>query len=341
MEITISNTITNNTNQAVTINSPSPSTEGEPQMTERSNELPNNGNFDIEWPQEMLDLVWNEAMEPWLKKRVIVLDCFNWTKDTSDSPLPEPFPGFKLLFSLECANPIDVEMGELVGNIRLVDRRARSTVGRSLSKAARVMFPESPDLCRRGLGESFRTQHADFQHDVFWLSRSFIEARFEYIWHDRDAKVHPGALSQERPQPSHMMLNLRHMLAIMQMAYLRDTPCIRPRSYPPLGYDDPFGDFHRVVSVGSTHSVADRLQILTVLLPQNLDELNGKVHYEDLEHRPFGTSVEEKAAVFKLATTHAMRDQLEEIYTYWADLITLAEARGLDLPLLQFSRSRP
>lgn len=334
MEIIIGDTVTDNTNQAIAINSPSPSTEAEPQMTERSNEPPDNGNVDIEWPQEMLDLVWNKAMEPWLKKRVIVLDCFHWTKETRDSFLS------KLLFSLECANPIDVEMGELVGNIRLVDRRAKSTVSLSLSKAARVTFPESPDLTRKGLGESFRAQHADFQHDVFWLSRSFIEARFEYLWYEKDDRVHPDALSQERPQPSHMMLNLRHMLAIMQMAYLRDTPCIRSRSDPWLGYGDPLRDFHRVVSVGSTHSGADRLRILTVLLPQNLDELNGKVNYEDLEHRPFGTSVEEKAAVFELARTQARQDQLEEIYIHWADLMTLAEGRGLDLPLLQFSRSR-
>lgn len=300
-------------------------------MTKRPDEPPKNGKVQIEWPQEILDLIWNEALEPWLKRRVLILDCLNW-KEYENPRTP------RLHFSLECANPTDFEASELVGNIRLVDTRARSTVSGSLSKAAKVMFPESPDSSRKRLGESFRAQHADFQHDVFWLSRSFIEARFEYISCERKGEVHRDALSQDPPQPSHMMLSLRHMLAIMQMAYLRDTPCLRYRT--PLlmtGRDDPLRDFHRVVSI---HSRADRLRTLTVLLPQNMDEWNGKVDYEDLEHRPFGTSVEEKASVFELARTPEIRDQLEQIHRYWSDLINLAEDRGLDLPLLQFSRSR-
>lgn len=325
---------TNNTNQAVHDNSPSPSTGGEAQMTEYPDEQPKNRKDHPKLPQELLDMVWDSALEPWLKKRVVILDSF---RDTAEVDLPGTTRRpLCLLFSFECANPADFEASELVGNIRRVNRKARNTVSRSLSRAARDMFPERPDLSRRRLGVSFRAQHADFQHDVFWLSRAFIDARFAYIRYDREGEIHPDMLSLDPPQPSHMMLSLRHMLAIMEMVFLRDTPCLGRRQLLPTGYDDPLRDFHRVVQINRT----EQLRNLTVLLPQNIDEWSGKVNIEVLEYRPFGTSVEDKESVLDLAGNQSNRSQLEKIHICWSDLISLSQNRGVDLPTLQFSRRR-
>lgn len=325
---------TTDTNQAVNDSSPSLSTGGEPQITERPDKPPKNEQDGINFPQEILDMIWNEALKPWLKKRVIVLDCLNQTRE--DFNFEEAHGGrTRLQFLIGCANPTDSESSELVGNIRLVNRKARYTVSRSSSKF-REMFPKSPNLSRRLLDESFRAQHADFQHDIFWLSKSSLCARFQYIYYDRRDDYHQDNLSQDLPQPSHMMLSMRNMLAFMQMIFIRDTPCIGPRHLEIIGGDDPLRDFHLVVQI----NWRKRLRALTVLLPQNIEEWSGKVDYEDLEHRPFGTSVEEKSSVLELARTQETRNQLEQIYTYWSDLFSLAEDSGVDLPTLQFSRRR-
>lgn len=302
------------------------------QMTEHHDEPPKNArghNF----PQEVLDLIWNSALEPWLKKRVIVLDCLNSTGSPGNDPGREQN---RLHFSFECTNPPDAEASELVGNIRRVDRRARNTVSLSLSRAPRDMFPESPDLSRRHLGRSFKAQHADFQHDVFWLSRGFIDLRFLYIREDRNGHVHPDMLSLNPPQPLHMMLSMRHMLAVMQMIFDRDTPCLGRQQREARGYDDPLRDFHRVVQINRT----ERLRTLTVLLPQSIDEWNGKVDYDVLEHISFGSSVEEKYSVLELARNQSNRSHLAKIHKYWSDLISLAENHRVDLPTLRFSRRR-
>lgn len=317
---------TNNTNQAVHHNSPPASTGGEAQMTEYPDETPNNGKDHAKLPQELLDLIWNFALEPWLKKRVMVLHCFYWTADSE----------LRLHFLFGFGNPTDSEARELVGNIRLVNRKARGTVSLSLSKVPRDMFPERPAFSRRFVGESLKEQHPDFQHDIFWLSRTYINARFSYISYDRKREVHPDMLSLEPPQPSHMMLSLRHMLALMQMVFVRDTPCLGRHQLEPTGYDDPLRDFHRVVQINR----AGRLRTLTVLLPQSIDEWNGEVEYELLEHRPFGTSVEKKNSVLELARNQSNRSLLEKTHIYWSNLTSLAEKRGVDLPVLQFSRRR-
>lgn len=324
---------TADTIQAVNDSSPPLSTEDEPQITERPDESPKNELDGIKLPQEILDMIWNEALKPWLKKRVIVLECFN--RILEDFTCGDRDGRTRLQLLLGCANPTDLESSELVGNIRLVNRKARDTVRISSSKF-REMFPKSPDLSRRRLHESFRAQHADFQHDIFWLSKNSLCARFQCIYYDRRGNIRQLNLFQDLPQPSHMMLSLRHMLAVMQMIFIRDTPCIGTRRVQIIGPDDPLRDFHLVVQI----NWRKRLRALTVLLPQNIEEWSGKVDYEDLEHRPFGTSVEEKSSVLELARTQDTRNQLEQIYTYWSDLISLAEDSGVDLPTLQFSRRR-
>lgn len=90
-----------------------------------------------------------------------------------------------------------------------------------------------------------------------------------------------------------MMLGLWHMLAIMQMVHIRDTPCLGCRQDALSRSDNLIDDFHRIVQISNS----GRLRTLTVLLPQSGDEWSGKVGYEVLEHRPFGTLVEEKALV--------------------------------------------
>lgn len=333
MDTANSGKFTTDTNQAVNDSSPSLSIGGEPQITERPDEPSKNKQDGIKFPQEILDRVWDEALEPWLKKRVIILDCFNCIE--SDYIDGRRNGRRRLHFSLGCANPTEMESSALVRNIRLVDRRARDTITRSSSKF-REMFPESPDLSRSRLDESFRAQHVDFQHDIFWLSKNSLCTRFQYIDIDRRGDIHQENLSQDLPQPSHMMLSMRNMLAFMQMIFIRDTPCIGTRRILAVGFDDPLRDFHLVVQINR----AKRLRTLTVLLPQNIDEWSGKVDFEDLEHRPFGTSVEEKASVLELARTQETQNQLEHIYTYWSNLISLAEDKGVDLPTLQFSRRR-
>lgn len=325
---------TTDANQAVNDSSPPLSTGDEPQITERPDEPPKIEQDGIKFPQEILDMIWKEALEPWLKKRVIVLDCLNQTR--GDVTFREAHAGrSRLQFLIGCENPTDFESSELVGNIRLVNRKARDTVSRYSSKF-REMFPKSPNLSRRHLDESFRAQHADFQRDIFWLSKDSLCARFQYILCDRRGTYHQENLSQDLPQPSHMMLSLRHMLAFMQMIFIRNTPCIGTHHLEIIGLDDPLRDFHLVVQI----NWRKQLRALTVLLPQNIDEWSGKVDYEDLEHRPFGTSVEEEASVLELARTQEAREQLEQIYAYWSDLISLAEDNGVDLPTLQFSRRR-
>lgn len=323
---------TTDANQAANDSSSSLSTGGEPHTTERPDDPPKNEQDGIKFPQEILDMIWKEALEPWLKKRVIVLDCLNDTRE--DVTFKEAHAGRnRPQFSISCANPIDFESSELVGNIRLVDRKARDTVSGYSSKF-REMFPKSPDLSRRRLHESFRTQHADFQRDIFWLSKEFLCSRFQYIRYE--GSYQQNDLPQNLLQPSHMMLSLRHMLALMQMIFIRNTPCIGTRHLDMIGLDDPLRDFHLAVQINGRK----QLRALTVLLPQNIDEWSGKVEYEDLEHRPFGTSVEDEASVLELARTQEARGQLEKIYAYWSDLISLAEDNGVDLPTLQFSRRR-
>lgn len=302
-------------------------------MTEYSDEPPKNGKDYTKLPQELLDMVWDSALEPWLRKRVIILNSFCWNAPMHLPKTMDTEEG--LCFSFECANPTDVEASELVGNIRRVNRRARNTVSRSLSKAAREMFPERPDLSRKRLGVSFRAQHADFKHDVFWLSRGFLDARFSYILHD-SSRIHPDMLSLDPPQPLHMMLSLRHMMAIMEMVILGDTPCLGRRQGSPVGLTDALRDFHRVVQINR----AERLRTLTVLLPQSIDEYHGKVDLEVLEYRPFGRSVEEKKSVLELARTQSNRSMLDMVHLCWSYLVDLANYRGEDLPTLQFSRPR-
>lgn len=325
---------TTDANQAVNYSSLSLSTGVEPQITERPDEPPKNEQHGIKFPQEILDMVWRAALEPWLKKRVIVLDCLNQTRD--DVTFREAHAGRnRPQFLIGCANPTDFESSKLVGNIRLVNRKARDTVSRYSSKF-REMFPKSPNISHRRLDESFRAQHADFQRDIFWLSKDFLCARFQYISYDRGGSSYQADLSRDLLQPSHMMLSLRHMLAFMQMIFIRNTPCIGTRHLEIIGLDNPLRDFHLGVQINRQ----EQLRALTVLLPQNIDEWSGKVDYEDLEHRPFGTSVEDKASVLELARTQEARGQLEKIYAYWSNLVSLAEADGVDLPTLQFSRRR-
>lgn len=330
MDTANSGKFTTDANQAVNDSSSSLSTGGEPQTTERPDDPPKNEQDGIKFPQEILDMIWEEALEPWLKKRVIVLDCLNDSRENVTFDEAHAGRNRQQVF-IGCANPIDFESSELVGNIRLVDRKARDTV-RSYSSKFREMFPKSRDISRRRLHESFRAQHADFQRDIFWLSKESLRSRFQYISRSYDQ----NKLAQKLLQPSHMMLSLRHMLALMQMVFIRDTPCIGTRHLDIRGLGDPLRDFHLAVQIDGPK----QLQTLTVLLPQNIDEWSGKVEYEDLEHRPLGTSVEDKASMLELARTQEARGQLEKIYAYWSNLISLAEADNSDLPTLQFSRRR-
>ena len=164
------------------------------------------------------------------------------------------------------------------------------------------MFPSSRDFSRVGLHGCFRDQYADFEHDVFWLSRGFLDARLKCLFTVRRERLGADGPPIRAPQPSHMMLSLRHMLAIMEIVFIRDTPCLgrrRPESPEDFLDDNEFRGFHRVIRI----HWKKLLRNLTVLVPQTPDEWAGKADYEALEHRPFGTSVEEREAVLGLART--------------------------------------
>lgn len=135
--------LNNDSHQAVDHSSSSPSTGNAPQMTEHldepSRKRPRKHEIGIKLPQEILDKIWEAALEPWLKNRVIILDCTNEAE------------GIRRL-ALECKNLINAEMSELPGNIRLVDSRVRSTVKLFSSMVAREMFLERPHSSWRYLG---------------------------------------------------------------------------------------------------------------------------------------------------------------------------------------------
>lgn len=324
MDKPISGESTNNPNQDIDHTSPSPCIEDEAQ-TACPIEPTKYESHQSKLPQELLDLIWDAALAPWLKKRVIALDYIHVKDDPSFST-----------FELVCESPQVPEVGKLARSIRLVDTRARNAVSRSLTRADRNMFPESRDYSRTHLHSSFKHQYADFGHDIFWLSRGFIDARFLYLSPPPSSGPAGDGPSRDAPQPSHMMLSLRHMLAIMEMTFTCDTPCLgrRQQERRELQHDS-LRDFHSLLQIGSETT---RLRILTALLPQSIDEWLGKVDYEGLEHRPFGTSVEEKESVLGLARNESNRQMLEKVHTYWSNLTHLAEQRGVDLPTLHFSR---
>lgn len=219
---------------------------------------------------------------------------------------------------------LNCDAGDFVKTIRLVNTKARDTVDLLSRKSG---WPS------RDLAQPSRGQYVDFDRDVFWLSRDFIDDRFRHLSMFEDQIIRDSPT-----QPSHMMLSLRHMLAILEMVYIGKTPCLNRRRFPRRALDI-LGDFHKLFQ--TDNGVTAHVQTLSVLIPQSIDECNGKVDYEALERRPFGTSAEEKESVLALARgRQSNRRLIEQIYDYWSDLVARAEQEGVDLPTLQFSRRR-
>lgn len=306
----------NDANQDVDHRSPPPPL-GDDEHTARPIEPTKEDSIQSKLPQELLDLIWKSALVAW-EKRVITLDyiCVELNPQS---------------IRLVCENTQDSEAGNLVRSIRLVDRRARDSIDHFLIKSGRNKFSECCDYTGMRLHSSFKYHNADFGHNVFWLSRDLIRTRFRFF-------TSGCSLSRDTPQPSHIMVNLRHMLAIMEMAFTSEAPCFGCRQ--PSGTvlsNDPLLDFHRLLQIGSETT---RTRTLTAFLPQNIDGWLGRLDYEGLEHRPFGTSDEEKESTLELAKNESTRRVFEEVHTYWSKLTRLAEQRGEDLPMLQFSRSQ-
>lgn len=283
-------------------------------------ETTKNGKLQTALPQEILDLIWKEA---WLMERVIVLAYRGF--DYAEFPLvPERGNTLLLVYG---NTRLNCDAGELVKTIRLVNTKARDTI----DLLSRTSGWPSRDLARPS--RAFRGQYVDFDRDVFWLSRDFINDRFRHLTFFKDEIIRNSPA-----QPSHMMLSLRHMLAMLEMVYIGATPCLNCLRFPRREFDI-LGDFHKLFQ--TDNGATAHAQTLSALIPQSIDECSGKVDYEALEHRPFGTSAEEKESVLELARgRQSNRRLIEQIYNYWSNLVARAEQDGVDLPTLQFSRRR-
>lgn len=268
-------------------------------------------------PQEILDLIWREA---WLRERVIVLAY----RRLNDEEVPLVRERGKTLLLTYGNSRLNCDAGELVKSIRLVNTKARDTV---------ELLSRESGWSSRDLTQPPRRQYVDFDRDVFWLSRDFINDRFRHL-----SMVEDQMVIDSPTQPSHMMLSLRHMLAMMEMVFIGDTPCLNCSQFSRRAFDR-LGDFHKLFQ--TDNGVTAHVRTLSVLILQSIDEWSGKVDYEALEHRPFGTSAEEKESVVRLARERqSNRRLIEQIYNYWSDLVARAEQDGVDLPTLQFSRCR-
>lgn len=297
--------------------SPSQSEGGSQRGT--SVELPENKELQREWPQEILDMIWNEAMAPWSKKRVIVLDHV----------------GGK---TFVCGNTRDLEAGRLVGNIRRLNRKAQDEVSSSLRKAGREMFPKVRDPSSARRHESFKGLFADFEHDIFFLSLGFLYGRCNALnnlnLYAPDAPIDES--SQDPPQPAHMMLPLILMMAVIERVFEGDMPCVGyyvPPHHPPR----PVRDFGRLLDV---YPRSGPPRMLTVLIPRSVNEKGVMVDYDGLERRPFGTSMEAKASVYEMAKSQEDKKRLRMVYNGWGLICQSADIQGVQLPALEFACSR-
>lgn len=178
----------------------------------------------------------------------------------------------------------------------------------------------------------------DLSHDIFYLSGQFVKLRFRVMddtLHEHSHRHQDPWHSNAATRPSHVMLDARNMLEVLQEASTGDSAfhgLRKHQEYRPRGLLDFFQLFGIVNPAAS-----NTLEKVTVFVPTRSDDLLGHFDYHSLEHMPFPPcdGMDERR-VMLLAKTDTQKEQLRRIMDIWQQLE--GQARNLRFPALEFAR---
>lgn len=188
--------------------------------------------------------------------------------------------------------------------------------------------------------------HINLARDVFYLSLDFIKCRFQVMDEITLGTYEPSDPWNVLPpaRPSHIMLDARNMLVVLQEAIGGNSSFHPIRALGRIHHNIVLGrgvpDFFQVFGI-STATGARNLRQITVLVPSSPEDILGHFTYNELERVSFSPSqTNSRSSVTELANTQAQTAQLDEIVDTWLALMHQVPTRDfvVQLPPIEFAR---